>query len=125
MTTTALYSAVFTPDGRGLTLRLQLAACGAETGMHKSGSLRWRLRHRRQDVPQNHRHTAQLIIWLSEMDVLAFKHGCDSRGSGGKCWLMPCDDDAWALVYHMLTSATVLDVPDYHVQVSGGAVVPC
>ena len=38
---------------------------------------------------------------------------------------MLCDDAAWTLIYHVLTSATVLDVRDYHMQVSCGAVIPC
>ena len=38
---------------------------------------------------------------------------------------MLCDDAAWTLIYHVLTSATVLDVRDCHMQVSCGAVVPC
>ena len=74
---------------------------------------------------QNHRHAPQLIIWLSGMAVLVHKHGRDSREIGWKCWLMLCDDAAWTLIYHVLTSATVLDVRDYHMQVSCGAVVPC
>ena len=75
MTTTALYSAVFTPDGRGLTLRLQLAACGTVIGMHKLGeavpahvaqALKW---------AAESSSAAPLIIWLSGMAVMILKHG--------------------------------------------------